>query len=220
MRLQRTNSVAIMSLRISLLSFCVLLSPSTALASDVCTFNDWAWNSAAGRAENFRDVSMPRDDLSTEQRHSTLPCTVCREDQVRISAGEQSALICKAIAGEVEDALRRAEEAGFTINTLTGYRVGRTKGPLDANGLRTQYSHHSFGLAIDINAAQNGLYDRCVEFGRHCRLRRGGRWEPSADGTISPQTPLYQAMRRAGLKWGGELKGRQKDFMHFSLEGD
>ena len=215
-----SNEVVSLALRLLFLSMSVMLTAPTALASDVCTFSDWAWNSAAGRAENFREVKMPRAEISPEQRHPTLPCSVCREDQVRISAGGSSGLICKAIAGEVEDALRRAEDAGFTINTLTGYRVGRTKGPLDARGLRTQYSHHSFGLAIDINAAQNGLYDRCIEFRPQCRLRRGGRWIPNADGAINPQTPLYQEMRRAGLKWGGELEGRQKDFMHFSLEGD
>ena len=207
-------------MRIIILSFCIMLTPFTASASDSCTFSDWAWNSAAGRAENFREVQMARADLSPEQRHRVLPCSICREDQLRISVGEHSTLICKAIAGDVEDALRRAEEMGFTINSLTGYRVGRTKGPLDIRGLRTQYSHHSFGLAIDINAEQNGLYDRCVEFGPHCRLRRGGPWVPGEEGTITPQTPLYQEMRRAGLKWGGELKGRQKDFMHFSLDGD
>lgn len=206
-------------MRILVLFFCLMMAPS-AFASDVCTFTDWAWNSAEGRAENFRKVNMSRSDLSPEQRHPTLPCSVCREDQVRISAGGASALICRAIAGDVEDALRRSEAAGFPINSLTGYRVGRTKGPLDARGLRTQYSHHSFGLAIDVNAEQNGLYDRCVEFGPHCRLRRGGRWVPNAEGAINPHTPLYRAMREAGLKWGGELKGRQKDFMHFSLQGD
>ncbi|MEP3890086.1 MAG: M15 family metallopeptidase [Hellea sp.] len=196
------------------------MTPPTAFASDICTFSDWAWNSSSGRAENFREVEMPRAELLPEQRHSELPCSICREDQVRIGVGKHSALICKAIAGDVEEALRRTEETGFIINSLTGYRVGRTKGPLDARGLRTQYSHHSFGLAIDINAAQNGLYDRCIEFGPHCRLRRGGPWVLGDAGTISPQTPLYQEMRRAGLKWGGELKGRQKDFMHFSLQGD
>ncbi len=205
----------------SLFLTAILISlASAAQGSELCTFTDWAWNSEQGRAENYREVVMPRAQLTPEQRHPSLPCSICREDQAEISVpGAPPALICKAIAKDVEGALTRAAEEGFRIDKITGYRVGRTKGPLDARGLRTRYSHHSFGLAIDVNPESNGLYDRCIEFSPACRLRRGGEWRPGEPAAIKPQSPLYHYMSETGLKWGGELKGRQKDFMHFSITG-
>ncbi len=117
-------------------------------------------------------------------------------------------------------ALEASLEQGFPIATLTGYRVGRTRGPLDARGLRTQYSNHSLGVAIDINAETNGLYDRCVEWGPHCRLRIGGKWDPHNSLSITRGRAPHTHMEAVGFKWGGELTGRQKDFMHFSLTGN
>ena len=197
------------------------LTPSAALADDICTYTDWAWHSAEGRAEDFNTVNTRRSELSPEQRHPDLPCSICREDQVEItlSTGD-SVTVCHVIAPAVDAALERAVASGFPIESLTGYRVGRTRGPLDARGFRTLYSHHSFGLAIDVNAETNGLYDRCVTWGPSCRLRRGGAWRLGNRSSIRPDGPAYRAMRDIGLKWGGELEGRQKDFMHFSLAGN
>lgn len=199
---------------------CALVFSAIPAAAQQCSFTDWAWHSQQARAVNYREVVTTRDALTPEQSHPDLPCSVCREDQVEIRVGGTSTLICKVIAEEVNEALNRAVAEGFPISKIIGYRVGRTKGSLDQDGLRTQYSHHSFGLAIDVNPDQNGLYDRCLSFGENCRLRRGGAWHPSAPESITPQKPIYHYMRDAGLKWGGELRGRQKDFMHFSLGGD
>lgn len=129
-------------------------------------------------------------------------------------------MVCRHVASEVEDALLRALEAGFPISDVVGYRVGRTKGRLDAQGLRTQHSNHSFGLALDVNARLNGLYDRCSKFSSACRLIRGGEWRPDRRGGISPDSALYRELTQIGWRWGGELAGRQKDFMHFSQSGD
>lgn len=55
----------------------------------------------------------------------------------------------------------------------------------------SQRSLHSWGLAIDVNAAQNGL------------------------GTIGDQPPLLvKAFKDAGFVWGGDFRNR-KDPMHF-----
>ncbi len=203
---------------LSLLSvFCY----SNARASEPCTYSDWRWDVSTGKAVDFRTVTTTKDRLSDEQFHPELPCSICREDMMAVRVGDlEPVLLCRVVAGAVEDAINRALDQGFPVNSLTGYRVGRTKGPLDNQGRRTQYSHHSFGLAIDINADQNGLYDRCVQFGPACRLRRGGHWNPSNPAAITPDSPIYKTMTSLGFKWGGELPGRQKDFMHFSLSGD
>lgn len=198
-----------------------LFSGSAAQASSPCTYTDWRWDSYAGKAVDFKTVSTTKDRLTDAQTHPELPCSICREDMLPVSVEAlEPVLMCRVVARAVEDALRRAVDQGFVINSLTGYRVGRTKGPLDNQGRRTQYSHHSFGLAIDINAENNGLYDRCLQFGPACRLRRGGVWNSSKPAAITPQSPVYKSMESLGFKWGGELPGRQKDFMHFSLSGD
>lgn len=196
------------------------LFPLSAVAQDVCSFDDWAWHSANGKAEDYQSVVITRDELSRAQHHPTLPCSVCKEDQVEITLSNGvSVEVCHILAEPIEMALEETLASGFPIETLKGYRVGRTRGPLDERGLRTEYSNHSFGLALDVNADANGLYDRCVEWGPECRLRRGGHWAPNNPHSITRDNGPYLFLEQAGLKWGGELQGRQKDFMHFSPTG-
>lgn len=169
----------------------------------------------------FQSVKLPREDLSADQQHPDLPCSVCREDQETLTLSNgMNVTVCRVLAGRFERALEDTLESGFQIQTLTGYRVGRTRGPLNDLGLRTQYSHHSFGVAIDINAAANGLYSHCVVWDADCQLRRGGPWNPNNPLSIVPTKDPYLAFDSYGFLWGGELEGRQKDFMHFSLTGD
>lgn len=186
-----------------------------------CTYSDWTWSAVERRSVDIREVEKAYSSLSEDERDAATGCSICREDQVEIALpGVDPFEICKAVAGDVKTALQSAIDAGFQVETVTGYRVGRSKGVLDAQGRRTEYSNHSFGLAIDINADRNGLYDRCTEFSSGCRLIRGGEWLPGEPGGITPDTPLYEEMTAIGWKWGGELPGRQKDFMHFSPGGD
>ena len=148
-------------------------------------------------------------------------CTVCEEDQATIRVGKIPPFrICNLFAAEVRQALERALDAGFPIDEIVGYRVGKSKGPVDDAGLRTQFSNHSFGIALDINPRLNGLYTSCFRFGPACRLLRGGEWRPDVPGTVTRDSSVYAAFRGIGWKWAGELAGRQKDFMHFSLSGD
>jgi hypothetical protein len=72
---------------------------------------------------------------------------------------------------------------------------------------------------VDINTEQNGLYDHCLQFNESCHRLRGGAYDPLRPGAITPQSPLYQALRQQKFQWGGEIAGKQKDFMHFSLTG-
>lgn len=198
-----------------------LIYSAPAYANEVCTFDDWAWHSAEGRATSYETVRTHRDQLKTTQYHPTLPCSVCREDQIRLKLSNgHHVTVCKAIAPEIGEALEMAIEAGFQIQTLKGYRVGRTRGALDSRGLRTEYSNHSYGLAIDINSEANGLYDHCAEWGPKCRLRQGGEWDSNNPLSVTRHSSAYEALTSHGFQWGGELSGRQKDYMHFSLTGD
>jgi hypothetical protein len=119
----------------------------------------------------------------------------------------------------VRSALEKALRSGQKVEAVMGYRVQKSKGPLTAKGERTQWSFHSFGAAVDLNEAHNGLYDRCVRWGPGCRLIKGGRRKDDDPLSIKATDPVVSSMKEAGFLWGGTISGRQKDFMHFSPSG-
>ncbi|MDH5526501.1 MAG: M15 family metallopeptidase [Nitrospirota bacterium] len=186
-----------------------------------CSYDTWDWSTVERRAVNHRQVRHPYADLAPDEIDPATGCTVCAEDQTWVRVpGVASFQACLHLAGQVEAALSELMDSGFPVITVTGYRPGRTRGEPDAGGLRTGFSNHSYGIAIDINAGWNGLYDRCIQYGPGCRLMRGGEWRPGEwPESILPDGPVVAAMQRAGLRWGGEIAGRQKDFMHFSPSG-
>jgi hypothetical protein len=186
-----------------------------------CTYSTWEWNTKIKRAENHRTVVKPYAELIAAEKDPHSNCTVCEEDQRIVSIeGIPQFSVCKDYAEDVKKAITKIKDAGFPIRTIISYRVGKTKGDIDAKGLRTQFSNHSFGTALDINAEQNGLYANCYEFGKQCQLMRGGPWQQGVPGTITKDSVPYKAFAEIGWRWAGELKGQQKDFMHFSLSGD
>ena len=185
-----------------------------------CSYTTYKWNTHTRRAVDHRAVRHPYSELGPIQIHEATGCTVCEEDQVEIRLpGIDPFRVCKLREQDIREALFGAMEKGERIFSVVGYRVGMTKGEVDSLGNRTQFSNHSFGVAIDINEQQNGLYDHCVSFGSACRLRRGGVWSPGQVGSLAPDSPIVKALKRIGLKWGGEIEGDQKDFMHFSPSG-
>ena len=189
--------------------------------SEMCRYRTWEWNTLTGQAENHREVLKPYDELTEEEKDPYSACTICESDQrwVRIEKVPPFR-VCKYFSSEVKATLLRVIDSGFLVHSISAYRVGRTKGEIDEQGLRTRFSHHSFGTAIDINSGLNGLYSNCLTFGNDCRLLRGGPWVPDQPGAITSGSVVYQEFKNMEWKWGGELPGRQKDFMHFSLSGD
>lgn len=191
-----------------------------------CTYTTWRWHVASRQAQRIQHINKPYAQVSGDERHPRFPaCSVCQQDQRTITLeGIAPFAVCHAVAAQIEHALRESLDRGFPIDTVIGYRVGRTRGPTDPAGHRTVYSNHAYGLAVDINPGLNGLYDTCPNVDRGltpaCRLIQGGPWAPDQYGSITPATPPYHALRGMGWAWGGELAGRQKDFMHFSPWGD
>lgn len=200
-----------------------------------CTYRTYDWSTAEGRAVNRRTVEKDYAALEDDERSPTEPrCSVCSEDQITLDTSElglegvDPIRVCWVYAEAVREALRTVSESPeFEVLELDGYRVGRTRGRVEA-GLRTELSNHSFGTAVDINASHNGLYNRCdveevtEEAVQSCRLGVGGHWRPSdapahaivADGVV------YRAfVEGVGWLWGGEISGRTRDLMHFSPTG-
>jgi len=185
-----------------------------------CTYETAVWNVHSGSSSTFIRVSHAYAGVTSEERDPASGCTVCSEDQVRISIPALRPFsLCYKVAPKVRAVLEQAVRGNEPVHAVEGYRVVKSRGPLDGYGNRTQFSNHSFGTAIDINPEQNGLYDNCTRFGPACRLIRGGHWRPGTAGTLEPGSALVQEFSRAGFRWGGEMEGRQKDFMHFSLTG-
>jgi hypothetical protein len=196
-----------------------LFACRTAFAQ-TCTYETWDWDTVQKRVTHRHQIVKPATELTVEEKGVVPGCSVCEEDQVEVHlAGLAAFKVCRVLEPRISRAVRASLADGFPISTVVGYRVGRTRGPVDATGARTEFSNHSYGVAVDFNAAKNGLYDRCIQFGPKCHLLRGGAYDPGQPGTITSATSLYRFMRAEGFKWGGEISARQKDFMHFSLTG-
>lgn len=201
-----------------IMSLC-MLSPVLANQKN-CSYTTYKWNTSLKKAVAFEQVNKPYSELTQNEIDPITGCSVCSEDQVVLKIPHLPKVkVCKQVASNIERALTIANNSGQPIVELVGYRVGMTRGEIDADGNRTQFSNHSFGTAIDINPAYNGLYDNCIQFNSSCRLIKGGPWNSEQKESISADSVLVEQMRRVHFLWGGQIAGKQKDFMHFSLTG-
>ena len=199
-----------------------------------CTYTAYAWDTVKKRSTNHFNVSKPYAEVTDDERDPNDPrCTICSEDQVTIDTAQfglstGKIRICYAYADQMTAALKTIAASGeFDIEKLEGYRPGRTRGPIDANGLRTLWSNHSFGAAIDINAHKNAIYSQCPnpirgskDDVRTCKRGIGGSYDPQKNPrtSITKDGIVYKTMTTF-WKWGGEIEGDTKDIMHFSITG-
>ena len=173
------------------------------------------------KAVAYRTVSKEFSKLTPYELDPVTGCSVCEQDQLTIHLPNLEPFkVCKHLANDLRKNLQALIVKGVPIKEVIGYRVGLTRGAIDKNGNRTRFSNHSFGTAIDINPQHNGLYTNCFEFGQQCKKLRGGPWRPGIDPfSLEANGLIVRTLKKLGLKWGGEIQGRQKDFMHFSLTG-
>lgn len=197
----------------------------------LCEYSTYAWSVTERRAVDRKRIRKPYSEVTDAERDPRFAqCSVCEADQVLIDPGGglKPLRVCWRFADEVRAALQAITASGqFELVSVTGYRPGRTRGAV-VDGKRTRLSGHSFGVAIDINARHNGLYGGC-KLGaparseadlQGCKLRMGGRWRPAKaprvtvvrDGVVHRQFTKF-------WRWGGDLPGALKDFMHFSVDG-
>ncbi len=204
---------------------CALMSALSAGAAsrpspDQCTYEMQVWNVNQKSSVDLKNVRHSYSELLPEEIDPATGCTVCSEDQTSIEIPLLPAFsVCYKLAPRVHDVLSRLIQNGAMIRTVVAYHVIKSRGIVDGNGNRTGFSNHSFGTAIDINPELNGLYDNCLEFGPQCRLLRGGEWRPGTPGALDKNSDIVSLFKQAGFQWGGEIAGKQKDFMHFSLTG-
>lgn len=188
--------------------------------ADTCTYETWDWDVVQKKAINLKKIAKSKSELTPEEKGQTPGCSVCQEDQIEMQIDRIPKFkVCKIIKEKIEDAINKTLKSNFPVTSVVGYRVGKTKGPLNSSGQRTQFSNHSYGMAVDFNSDKNGLYDFCMNFNPGCKLIRGGPYNRGNSGTITTDSAIYKNMTAHGFKWGGEINGKQKDFMHFSLSG-
>ena len=190
-----------------------------------CTFEDRIYCSS--NRGDICEISYPPDrntyPLAYDPQGSG--CTLCREDQVTITAGGQTFKTCWKYQDQVQWAIDQMVSDGFTVETVQGFREGRT---YRENGVRNMaFGQHPYGAAVDINRAWNGLYNDCQTWNPNtCTLGSGvggeqNRRRETMPQLITEESDAYQRMDQIGWYWGGDWDDKeQKDFMHFSnLEG-
>jgi hypothetical protein len=190
-------------------------------AQNYCNYTTYTWNVYSRSAVDHRHIEKPYAELQAFEIDAATGCSVCEQDQVEIQLnGLEPFKICRVLADQVQETLHDLMASAQPLEKIVGYRVGMTRGDADGQGNRTRFSNHSFGIAIDINPGQNGLYDRCIEYSAQCRLIKGGSWLPDTDKrSLTADSPVVKTLAEIGLRWGGQIDGKQKDFMHFSPTG-
>ena len=117
--------------------------------------------------------------------------------------------IHKSLAKDVQDVFQIAQNAGFRIYSAGGYSFRRMN-----NGSGSKLSHHSYGVAIDINPNENYSH-------RGSTVYAGSFWSPQTSQYSIPKNgTLVKAFKSKGWKWGGEWSGNYQDYMHFSFTGN
>ncbi|NQD38092.1 M15 family metallopeptidase [Permianibacter sp. IMCC34836] len=198
----------------------LLATTHASAADDTCSYSTYQWNTQTRQAVNHQQIRKLRSELSNAEIDATTGCTVCNEDQMEFEfPGLRPFKACKKLADNIRKIVTELQQQQAALIDIVGYRVGMTRGEPDKSGNRTGFSNHSFGVALDINTEQNGLYDNCYQFGPGCRLIKGGPWNPQQPTSLTVESPIVLTFKKYGFKWGGEIAGKQKDFMHFSPSG-
>ena len=193
--------------------------------SPVCDYESYWWSTSAGRPVDYENTSHPWPPRGDEVSPDDARCSICESDQVWVRLPDVEPFrVCWSVADELEDALLRAIDQGAVIESVTGYRPGRTVGRVDSRGRRTGFGPHAYGLGIDINADYNGFYSCTVdpsdpERVRRCGRAHGGPYDPERypRQTITRRSPIYVELTRRGWVWGGDVADERGylDLMHF-----
>ena len=120
----------------------------------------------------------------------------------------KSITVHKSIAKDVQDIFKEAQNSGFKIYDATGYSWREMN-----NGGSGSRSHHSYGVAIDINVNENYSH-------KGSKIYAGSFWDPSkSEFSIPKNGVLVKAFKKRGWSWGGNWSGNYQDYMHFSFTG-
>lgn len=152
---------------------------------------------------------VPQSAAEVEKYLVNIEVPITTKEGKKSTASVQ---VHKAIAGDVKKALTDAQNSGFKVYQIGGYRAYGSDSAGKVRDVGLVYSQHCYGLAVDINVNEN-----CYKPGNGaCTV--GSLWNPSNQYSITTNSALYKSFKSNGWGWGGEWNSA-KDYMHFSFFG-
>lgn len=177
---------------------------------EIPTANGSSIEVAKGTAEQKLKYLFP-NGIPTKAKElktymSTVEVPITKKNGTKTTA---NLTIHKQLVSDVQDVFKTVQDNGFRIYEAMGYSYRKMN-----NGGSGKLSHHSYGVAIDINVNENYSH-------RGSTVYAGSFWNPSKSKYSIPKDGiLVKAFKAKGWKWGGNWSGNYQDYMHFSFTGN
>jgi len=162
-----------------------------------------------GKLEDVFPNGVPNSEAAMQEYLTTIQVpTLDKNGQTHTT----TLTVHKAVAEDLKIAYQQMYDAGFKVYSTYCYSWRNI-----ANS--SSRSHHSYGLACDINPKENYCYyvNNDGGVGSICYE---GWWKPGEDEYSMPADGVaVQSFYSIGWSWGGDWHTK-KDYMHFSYTGN
>ena len=166
---------------------------------------------ANGTAQQKLNYLFPNGTPTKESELKTYMATV--DVPITQKNGKKTTTkltIHKNLVSDVQDVFKTAQDNKFRIYEAAGFSYRKKNN----GGSSGDLSHHSYGVAIDINVNEN-------YFHKGKKVYAGSFWNPKKSKYSIPKNGvLVKAFKAKGWKWGGNWSGNYQDYMHFSFTGN
>lgn len=143
---------------------------------------------------------LPKSESEAKQYMTTVTVEVINKAG---KVEQRNLTVHKAIESDVKAIFQEIKNAGFKA-----YSIGAFSWRSAAAS--SSRSHHSYGIAIDINPTENYM----IKGGK---IISGSFWKPgSNEYSIPSNGAVVNAFKKRGWGWGGNWNS-SKDYMHFSF---
>ena len=158
---------------------------------------------ATGKLKDVFPDGIPTTPEGRQKYLVNIQVPITKKDGTKTTTNLQ---VHRAIADQVKQVLQKAQDAGFKVYEVGGYRETNISNT-------TKLSQHAYGLAVDINVNEN----YCVY--PDGTIDAGSFWDPSrSEYSIPSNGVLVREFKAIGWGWGGDWHSK-KDYMHFSYTG-
>lgn len=155
----------------------------------------------SGKLGKLFKNKCPSTELEMKQYLVTISVPVV---DVNGNRSTRQITVHKDLANDLIDIFTQIADGNFPIKDLGCYNWRKTA----SGGI----SHHSFGVACDINSNENYMI-------KNGKIIAGSYWKPGEDPySIPTDGVVVRAFKSKGWVWGGNWNS-SKDYMHFSYTG-
>lgn len=165
--------------------------------------NQSSINITGSSSEKLRQLfpnGVPQTDSQMKPYLTTVTIEILNKSG---NVEKRNLKVHKAVAEDVKDIFAEIKNAGFKAYSVGAYSWRSA-------AASTSRSHHSYGIAIDINPNENYM----IKGGK---IISGSFWKPSENEySIAQNGAVVKAFTKRGWGWGGTWKS-SKDYMHFSF---